>query len=196
MVRLVNATCLHVTAVLLIALGTALAQNELPPQGKKGKVCVAVAANSTSNSIFVENATDRLVKSLSKNEIDAVMMQSATAPRGKLEPDVDNGKESKDKDCVYTLLTRFVDTSQHPLDMQGPQISFGGKPSSVDAADPSNSPMGGDTLRIEFALFRAGRFKAVTDASVLGHRPNGVADNFSSEMDQEANRITHELNKK
>jgi hypothetical protein len=189
----------QVAGPLLLACllaGPAFSQDELPAQGKRGKVCVAIVANSTSTSIFVEHMTDRLTHSLNKNEIEAVTMESATPANGKLEPNVQNGQESKDKDCLYTLLTRVTDPGEHPLEMQGPRITLGGRPNAVDAADPSNAPMNSTDLRIDFALFRTGRFKPVTDAAVLSQRPRGASDAFIDAMDQEANRIAHDINKK
>jgi len=172
------------------------AQDELPPTGKKGKVCVAVVANATTNSMFVEHMTDRLTQSLNQNETEAVKMESPSPTIGKLEPSSQNGQESKEKDCLYILLTRVVDPGQHPLEIPGPKISFGQHPTSVDAADPSSTPMNQDSLRIDFALFRSGRFKPVTDAAVLGHRSNSAADAYETEMGHEANRVTHDINKK
>src|SRR5215471_8833107 len=126
------------TLLLPLFVLTTLAQNELPASGKKGKVCVAVVTNSTTNSMFVEHMTDRLTQSLNQNETEAVKMESASPMNGKLEPSTQNGQESKEKDCLYILLTRVVDPGQHPLEIQGPRISFGQHPpNTVDAADPS-----------------------------------------------------------
>jgi hypothetical protein len=183
--------------LLLVLVAPAVrAQDELPPQGKKGKVCVAVVANSTTNSMFVEHMTDRLTENLKQNETEAVKMESPSPMNGKLEPSAQNSQESKEKDCLYILLTRVVDPGQHPLEIQGPRISLGQRPNTVDTADPSNSPLNPDSLRIDFALFRNGRFKPVTDAAVLGHRSNSAADAYEVEMGHEANRITHDINKK
>jgi len=68
------------------------AQDELPPTGKKGKVCVAVVANATTNSMFVEHMTDRLTQSLNQNETEAVKMESPSPTIGKLEPSSQNGQ--------------------------------------------------------------------------------------------------------
>jgi hypothetical protein len=185
-----------VMLLLTLAVPAVRAQDELPPQGKKGKVCVAVVANSTTNSMFVEHMTDRLTESLKQNETEAVTMESPSPMNGKLEPTSQNGEESKEKECLYILLTRVVDPGQHPLEIQGPKISFGQRPNTADAADPSSTPMSQDSLRIDFALFRNGRFKPVTDAAVLGHRSNSAADDYNVEMGHEANRVTHDINKK
>ena len=118
-------------------------QQALPPQPGKGQaICVAVVADASAKSAFVERMTERLTKSLKDNKLKALMMDSATTPRRKLEPTAENGEESRQKECDYILLTQILDPQAHPLEPQMPTISIGGRVPSIDASDPLGGSSG------------------------------------------------------
>lgn len=175
-----------------------VAQDELPPQIKAGKVCVATVRNASATPALVEHLTERLTKGLKENKIDAVTMDSPTADKHPLELSTKNGEEAKEKGCDYILLSQIRDPRQHSLEPQVPEISIGGRVPSVDASDPlggASAPVYRENLQVEFALFKVGRFKPVLDTYVL-ERPSGhVSESLLPAMDHEANRVGHELKK-
>ena len=175
-----------------------VAQDELPPQIKAGKVCVATVGNASTTPALVERLTERLTKGLKENKIDAVTMDSPTADKHPFELSTKNGEEAKEKRCDYILLSQIRDPRQHPLEPQVPEISIGGRVPSVDASDPlggASAPVYRENLQVDFPLFQVGRFKPVLDTYVL-ERPSGhVSESFLPAMDHEANRVGHELKK-
>jgi hypothetical protein len=186
-------------ALFLSPLPMSAWQEALPPQPGKGQaVCVAVVANTSAKSLFVERMTERLTKGLKDSKLKALMMDSATTTLHKLEPTAENGDESRQKDCDYILLTQIVDPQARPLDPQMPTISIGGRVPSTDASDPmggSSGPVYRDNLKISFALFRRGQWKPVLD-TYIQERPSGnVSDSLLPAMDREANRVSHEIDK-
>jgi hypothetical protein len=186
-------------ALFLSPPPTSAGQQALPPQPGKGQaVCVAVVANASAKSAFVERMTERLTKSLKDNKLIALMLDSSTTTQHKLEPTAENGDESRQKDCDYILLTQILDPQAHPLEPQMPTISIGGRVPGTDASDPmggSSGPVYRDNLRISFALFRRGQWKPVLD-TFIQERPSGnVSDSLLPAMDREANRVSHEVNK-
>jgi len=186
-------------ALLLSPLSVSAWQQAFPPPPGKGQaICVAVVANASAKSIFVERMTQRLTKNLKDNKVKALMMDSATTTQHKLEPSAENGEESRHKDCDYILLTQILDPQAHPLDPQMPTISIGGRVPSTDASDPmggSSGPVYRDNLKISFALFRRGQWKPILD-TYIQERPSGnVSDSLLPAMDREANRVSHEMNK-
>jgi len=190
---------LHRFAVLyslgfLAVASMIVAQDEIPSQPKSGaKVCVAIVGNASTTSAFVERLTDRLTRSLKQDKINAVTMDSRTTDKHPLQLSTDNGKEAKQKECDYVLLSQIRDPRQHPLEPQLPEISIGGRVPRVDASDPS--PVYRENLQVAFALFRIGRFKPVLDTVVLERPSANASDTFLPAMDHEANRVSHELKK-
>jgi hypothetical protein len=184
----------------IASLSGAAAQQQLPPQPKNGpKVCVATVANASTTSVFEERLKGRLTKSLQQNKTNAVMMDSATTTKSKLQPTLENGEESRDKECDYILLAQIRDPRAYPFEPQMPNISIGGRVPSVDASDPlggSSGPVYRDNLQIAFALFRRGRPKPDLDTLIQERPSANVSDTFSIAMDRVANRVSHELNKK
>jgi hypothetical protein len=181
-------------AVLFVAVASSLvAQDELPPQIKDGKVCVATVGNASAQPALVERLTERLTKSLKQNKIDPLTMHSRTADKHPLELTTDNSEEVKEKGCDYVLLSQVRNPRQHPLEPQVPEISIGGRVPSVDASDPG--PVYRENLQVDFALFQVGRFKPVLDTYVLERASANVSDSFLPAMDHEANRVSHELKK-
>ena len=151
------------------------------------EICICGTHDGTSNEESERKQDQR--------RDDGVQYDYATPASAPLE----NGEESKDKECDYVLLTQIVDPKAHPLDPQMPQISIGGKVPSVDASDPpsgSSGPGYRDNLQISFVLFRSGRWKPVLDAFLRGQPSGNVSDSLLPAMDREANRVSHELNKK
>jgi hypothetical protein len=175
-----------------------VAQDELPPQTKAGKVCVAIVGDTSTTPAPVERLTERLTKSLKQNKINAVTMDSRTTDKHPLELSIENGEEAKAKECDYILLSQIRDPRQHPLEPQVPEISIGGRVPSIDASDPlggSSGPVYRENLHVDFALFQVGRLKPVLDTYVLEKASANVSDSFLPAMDQEANRVGHELKK-
>ena len=182
------------TLGFLAVASTIVAQDEIPSQPKSGaKVCVAIVGNASTTSAFVERLTDRLTRSLKQDKINAVTMDSRTTDKHPLQLSTDNGKEAKQKECDYVLLSQIRDPRQHPLEPQLPEISIGGRVPRVDASDPS--AVYRENLQVAFALFRIGRFKPVLDTVVLERPSTNVSDTFLPAMDHEANRVSHELKK-
>jgi|GEM_PF-1522850 len=186
-------------ALFLSPPPTSAWQQALPPRPGKGQaICVAVVANASAKSAFVERMTERLTKSLKHNKLIAPMMDSSTTTQHKLDPTAENGEESRQKDCDHILLTQILDPKAHPLEAQMPTISIGGRAPSVDADDPmdgSSGPVYRDNLKISFALFRRGQWRPVLD-TFIQERPSGnVSEGLLPTMDREANRVSHEVDK-
>lgn len=195
--RLPGFTSLCSLVVVLLAWG--MAAQDLSSQPKRGsKLCVAMVANASTTSAFVERLTERLAKSLQQNKIDAVNMESRTTEDYPLKLTKTNGEEARQKDCDYVLVSQIRDPQGLPFDPRSPEISIGGQVPSIDASDPMHGPSGPvhrDNLQIAFALFRLGRLKAVLETA-LAERPSAnVSDSFLPAMDREANRVGHELKK-
>jgi hypothetical protein len=160
---------------------------------------VAIITNASTISVFVECLTERLTKGLQKNKTNAVMMDSATTTQGKLQPTLENGEESREKECDYVLLAQIRDPRARPFEPQMPTVSIGGRVPSVDASDPlggSSGPVYRDNLQVAFALFRRARPKPDLDTLIQERPSANVSDTFLSAMDRVANRVSHELNKK
>jgi hypothetical protein len=186
------------TALLAATSSQPAHTQDLQTQPNAGaKVCVAMVANASPTSAWVERLSDRLTKNLQKNKVNAVIMDSSTTMDRKLHPTNENGEESKAKECDYVLLTQIVDPKTH---FEPPStISIGGKVPSVDASDPmggSSGPVYRDNLQINFALFRPGHLTPTLDTYVLEQASANVSDSFLRAMDREANRISHDLKKK
>jgi len=185
-----------VFAFLPVPTGNA---QDLPPEAKPGaKVCVAVVANASTTSAFVERLTERLTKGLKQNKLDSITMSSSTTEKYPLQLTSENGEEVKENDCDYALLTQIRDPKQHPLEPKAPEISIGGRVPSIDASDPlggSSGPVHRDNLQVAFALFRVGRLKPVIDTNILERPSANVSDTLIPAMDHEANRVGHELKK-
>jgi hypothetical protein len=181
------------SAAIVLALVSAAAakdKNSLP----QGKVCVAVVANASTTSASVEQMTERLVKSLKQDKVDAVGMDSRTTMQYPLHFSKDNGEESQQKACDYILLTQLRDPREHPFEPHLPEISIGGPVPSTDASDETAEA--GPNLQVAFALFRSGRFEPVVDTYLLDRTGTSVATRFWHGMDMEANRVRSELKKK
>jgi hypothetical protein len=182
-------------AVVLTVVLAAAAQDEIPDQPKtNGKVCVATVGNASTTSAFVERLTARLTQNLVHNKVNAVSMESRTTTDRQLHLTIENGEESKDKQCDYVLLTQIYSPGSRPEEPQLPVISIGGRVPSVDAAD--TMAVYRDPLKIAFSLFRIGRMKPVLESAVLQEPAANVSDSFLPAMDQEANGVSHELKKK
>lgn len=190
--------------ILAYILSALLLSAHVPAQGlpsdskSAAKICVAMVANASTTSAFVERLTDRLTKSLKDNKVQAISMDSQTSSRYPLQVSTKNGEEIKEKKCDYVLLSQIRDPRQHPLEPRVPEISIGGRVPSIDAADP----LGGDSgpvyranLQVAFALFKMGRLKPVLDTYVLERPAKFVMDTLLPAMDHEANRIASELKK-
>ena len=157
---------------------------------KKPRVCVAIVDNASTVSAHVERLTERLVKNLRRNKLEAVAMDSSTIKGRTLRPTRQNTDEADDKQCGYTLLTQIVETRTNPA---APQTSprAGAREPSVDASDPlsgSSGPVYREELGIAFALFRTSRYNPVLDTFILERASANVADTFLVAMDRIANR--------
>jgi len=178
-------------AVVLSLPFPAVAKDKSTDDSKK--VCVAVVANASTTSAFVEQMTERLLKSLKQDKVDAVGMDSRTTTHYPLEFSKENGEESRQKQCDYILLSQIRDPRQHPFEPRLPEISIGGPVPSTDASDPSASAR--PNLQVAFALFHSGRFKPIVETYVLDRPGPNAADTLWLAMDREANRVRSELKK-
>ncbi|HLX75517.1 MAG TPA: hypothetical protein VKR26_12300 [Terriglobales bacterium] len=180
-----------IAAVVLSLPVPAAAKDKSTDDSKK--VCVAVVANASTTSAFVEQMTERLLKSLKQDKVDAVGMDSRTTTHYPLEFSKENGEESRQKQCDYILLSQIRDPRQHPFEPRLPEISIGGPVPSTDASDPSASAR--PNLQVAFALFHSGRFKPIVETYVLDRPGPNAADTLWLAMDREANRVRSELKK-
>lgn len=182
------------TIVLLTASLFAQDKNAAP----EGKVCVATVGNASTTSAFVEHMTERLVRSLKQDRVEAFGMRSRTSNHYPLQPSQANGQESGQKECKFILLTQVRDPGQHPLERRVPEISIGGRVPSTDASDPmggSSGPVHRANLHVAFALFRVGRAEAVVDTYVMDRPAANVSDTLLEAMDREASRVSSEMKK-
>jgi hypothetical protein len=162
------------------------------------KVCVAVVANRTSASLFVERMTERLAKSLVENKLAAVAMESATTDDRDLRPTLANSGELKRLECDFLVLTQVTNPKANLTEPRVPSVTIGGKVPSTDASDPmggQSGPVYRDNLEIDFALFRPGKFASLTNTSILAQPSGNVSDSLMQAMDRVANRVGHELKK-
>ena len=165
----------------------------------KVKVCVAGISNRTAISLLEERMAARLTKSLVQNKLASVAMDSLTTGDRELHPTVANGEEMKRHDCDYVLLTQVRNPKTDLTDPRMPPVTIGGRVPSTDASDPmggQSGPVYRDELEIDFALFRAGKFDATTDASILERPSANVSESLVPAMDRIANRVAHDLKKK
>jgi hypothetical protein len=163
------------------------------------KVCVAGISNRTATSLHLERMAERLTRSLVQNKLRAVAMDSMTTDDHELRPTVVNGQEMKSQQCDYVLLTQVRNPRGDLTDPKMPPITIGGRVPSTDASDPmggQSGPVYRDNLEIDFALFRAGKFDATTNASILEQSSGHVSDSLVQAMDRVANRVAHDLKKK
>ncbi|HKU22589.1 MAG TPA: hypothetical protein VJQ50_16355 [Terriglobales bacterium] len=178
-------------AVALSGAFSLFAKDNSTEQSKT--VCVAVVANASTISAFVEQMTERLVKSLKEDKVDAVGMNSRTTTHYPLEFSKANGEESRQKQCDYILLSQIRDPRQHPFEPRLPEISIGGPVPSTDASN--SSPIAKPNVQVAFALFQSGRFKPIVDTYVLDRPGPNAANTLWLAMDTEANRVRSELKK-
>ena len=171
-------------AVALSGAFSLFAKDNSTEQSKT--VCVAVVANASTISAFVEQMTERLVKSLKEDKVDAVGMNSRTTTHYPLEFSKANGEESRQKQCDYILLSQIRDPRQHPFEPRLPEISIGGPVPSTDASN--SSPIAKPNVQVAFALFQSGRFKPIVDTYVLDRPGPNPANTLWLAMDTEANR--------
>jgi hypothetical protein len=159
------------------------------------KVCVAVVTNRTSTSLFVERLTERLTKSLTENKLRAVAIDSATTDDRELRPTPANSGELKRLECDFLVLTQVTNPKGNFTEPRIPPVTIGGKVPSTDASG-SSGPVYRDDLEIDFAVFRPGKFSALTNTSILAQPSGNVSDSLMQAMDRVANRVAHDLNKK
>ncbi len=191
---------------LLLAVPLSLApihanSQELSAQpGSGAKVCVAVVNNHSPELLDQDRMTARLVKALADKKLSAVTMDSVTGNSKELRPTLENSQEMKDKGCDYLVLTMVTKPNPRNPTSGDAQISIGhAKIPSVDASDPmggESGPVYRDELNINFAVFRPGNIKPVMDTQIYDRPRANTSDSLMDGMDQEGNRIKHELKKK
>lgn len=162
------------------------------------RVCVATVSNASTVSAYVERLTERLVKSLKRDKVESLAMESSTTMQRKLKPTRLNLDEADDKQCEYTLLTQIVEVRTHPGVPQTTEPRPGAIVPSIDAADPlggSSGPVYREEEQISFALFRSQHDDPVVDTYVRDRASANVSDSFLAGMDRIANRVSHELKK-
>jgi hypothetical protein len=189
---------LWVSSILLVSSLSSWSK-EQPKSETRLKVCVAGISNRTATSLFEERMAARLTKSLEENKLSAVAMDSLTTNDRELRPTVANGEEMKRQECDYVLLTQVRNPKTDVTDPRMPPITIGGRVPSTDASDPmggQSGPVYRDQLEIDFALFRAGKFDATTNTSILERPSANVSDSLVQAMDRVANRVAHDLKKK
>jgi hypothetical protein len=190
---------LLLTSLLLLAAVTPSRAKEPSKPEVRATVCIAVVNNRTTTSLMVERLTERLAKSLGQNKFVAMAMVSATTDDRELHPTSANSEEVKRLECDYLLLTQVTNPKANLIEPRVPSIVVGGRAPSTDASDPmggQSGPVYRDNLEIDFALFRPGRFAALTNATILAQPSANVSDSLVQSMDQVANRVGHELKKK
>ena len=163
------------------------------------QVCVAVVANAGTVSADREHLTERLVKLIKRNKLEAVTMDSSTTMQPRLMPTRQNSDEAEDKHCDYTLLTQIIDIRANPGVPQTTSPRPGASVPSIDASDPlggQSGPVYREELEIAFALFRPSHYDPIVDTYVLERASANVSDSFLSGMDRIATRVAHELKKK
>jgi hypothetical protein len=175
----------------------ALAQSS-SGESNKPRVCVAIVENASTVSAYEERLTERLVKDLRRNKLEAVAMDSSTTKEHTLRPTRQNTAEADEKQCGYTLLTQIVETRTSPA---APQTSprDSARVPSVDASDPAGASSGSESREkwgIAFALFRTSRYDPVFETFILERASANVSDTFLVAMDRIANRVSREVKKK
>jgi hypothetical protein len=165
---------------------------------KRPRVCVALVENTSTVSAYEERLTERLVKSLRRDQLEAVAMDSSTTKEHTLRPTRQNTDEADRKQRSYTLLTQIVETRTNPA---APETfpRAGARVPSVDASDPMggrSGPVYREELGIAFALFRTSRYDPVLSTFILERASANVADTFLVAMDRIANRVIREVKKK
>src|SRR6266852_3291828 len=100
--------CLLAALLILFCPVLLLAQSG-SRESENPKVCVAMVANASTVSAFLERLTERLAKNLKRSKVEAVAMDSSTTMERKLRPTRQNAEEADDKQCDYTLLTQIVE---------------------------------------------------------------------------------------
>lgn len=192
-------TAASVVPLLLLTLAAAAWQQELPPQPKPdGKVCIATVGNASTNSAFVEHLTERLSHSLSRDKVKNVSMDSRTTTDRELRPTEANGRESRDNDCDYILLTQIAQAPEHAIDPYKRDVVISRPTPDIDASNPApnrRAPFARDVVQIRFAIFRIGRLKPVVDTSIRAYAAQNVSDSFLPVMDRIASRVAHEVRK-
>ena len=162
-----------------------------------GKVCVARIGNASATSLFIDRLTERLTKDLRDAKFDAVTMDSSTTLRRPLQMTSANADEMKEKACDFLLLTQVSVPKSEPTTTRLPEISIGDARPSLDASDSIiHGPVHRDNLKVEFALFRTGRFEPMIAADLLAEPSGHVSDSMMPAMDRVASRIAHDLKKK
>jgi hypothetical protein len=161
-------------------------------------ICVANVANASTISASRSRLTERIVKSIERNKLTALAMDSDTTMQSTLRPTRANSDEADRKGCDYTLLTQIVQTRH---ESPGPQTAPrpGARIPSVDASDPmggQSGPVYREETQIDFALFRISRYEPVVDDYVLERASATVSDTFLAGMDRIASRVASELKKK
>jgi hypothetical protein len=190
---------LLLAVLFLLASAVPSSPKESSDTQVRPKVCVAVVSDRTATVLFVERMTERLTKSLVENKLAAVAMDSATTDDRELHPTLANGEELKRRECDYLVLTQVTDPKAHLTEPRVPSITIGGKVPSTDASDPlggQSGPVYRDSLEIDFALFRSGKFAAMMNTKILDRPSANVSDSLVQAMDRIANRVGHELKKK
>ena len=187
--------CLLGTLLILAVL--LLAQAEAR-KSQNSRICVAGVTNASTISASLERLTERLVKSIQRNKVEAVAMDSSTTMQPNLRPTRQNSDEAEDRQCDYTLLTQIVETRAHPA---APQTipRPGATVPSFDASDPmggQSGPVYREETEIAFALFRLSHYEPIVDAYILEGGSANVSDTFLAGMDRIANRVSHDLKKK
>ncbi|MBZ5614339.1 MAG: hypothetical protein LAO23_10050 [Acidobacteriia bacterium] len=165
---------------------------------KRPRVCVALVENTSTVSAYEERLTERLVKSLRRDKLEAVAMDSSTTKEHTLRPTRQNTDEADSKQCGYTLLTQIVETRTSPA---APETApwAGARVPSVDTSEPTggrSGPVYREELGIAFALFRTSRYDPVLNTFILERASANVSDTFLVAMDKIANRVSREVKKK
>ena len=187
-----------VLATLLILLGPQFFAQSESRQSEAPQVCVATVANASTVSAYRERLTERLVKRIKRNKLEAVAMDSSTTMQPRLMPTRQNSDEAEDKHCDYTLLTQIVETRAHPAIPQTRYPRPGATVPSIDASDPlggQSGPVYREELKIAFALFRSSQYDPIVETYVFERASANVSDSFLAGMDRIANRVAHELKK-
>ena len=174
---------LVVPAVVLLTASLFAQDKNAAPEGK---VCVAMVGNASTTSVFVEHMTERLVRSLKQDEVNALGMRSRTSDHYPLQPSKANGQESGQKECEFILLTQVRE--QRREEPQLPSVSIGEAGGTQDVKG---------RLQVAFALFRVGRYEPIVDTYVYAptNPQSSVSDRFLLEMEGEANRVSSEMKK-
>ena len=155
------------------------------------RVCVALVSNRSTQSIFAENLTDRLLKALKSNKSDAIGIPSVSTMSSDLEPSQRNRDEARDAGCDFLLLTQVseVSASQEVRSHLAPPLP------SADASERDAYDQ--NQLNLEFALFTLDKpnSKPVAHSFIPTGEPTNVTSRVLQAMDRVANRVSRELKK-